>query len=82
MYFKQKVRDNPAAYVKQLEAVNLKYEMNEAFRNDALSRYDTRCICDFCGKEMRLSNLRTHLICCKRKVSPELAMLKRLSDAL
>ena len=82
MYVKQKVRDNPVAYVKNLEAVNLKYQLNEAFRIDALSRYATRIICGFCGKEMRLSSLRTHLICCKRQASPELAMLKRLCDAL
>jgi len=82
MYFKHKARDNPVTYVKKLEAANLKYEMDEAFRNEALNRYDTRSICDFCGKELRLSSLRAHLICCKRKISPELAMLKRLSDAL
>jgi predicted restriction endonuclease len=82
MYFKNKMQDNPVGYVKKLEAANFKYLMDESFRKDALSRYDTQIICDFCGKEMRLSSLRAHLICCKRKVSPELAMLKRLSDVL
>ena len=82
MYFTHKVQDNPVTYVKKLEAANFKYLMDESFRNDALSRYDTQIICDFCGKEMRLSSSRAHLICCKRKVSPELAMLKRLSDML
>ena len=81
-YFKHKMQDNPVSYIKKLEATSFKYLMDESFRNDALSRYDTQIICDFCGKEMRLSSLRTHLICCKRKVSPELAMLKRLSDIL
>ena len=82
MYFKHKARDIPETYIKKLEAANLRYQMDETFRNESLNRYDTQIICDFCGKELRLSSLRAHLICCKRKISPELAMLKRLSDAL
>ena len=66
--------------------MNLRYRTDEAYRNSKLSYYANKevlyIICDYCGKDMRQSSLRPHLICCKRKISPALAMLKKLSDLL
>ncbi len=86
-YFK----NNDEIRLKRNECLRLKYQTNEVFRNAVLNRYALNpcsdwevlyVICDFCGKGMRQSSLRPHLICCKGKSSPELAMLKKLSDLL
>ena len=60
--------------------------MNEAFKRRIANKYVNRkvvyVLCDYCGKELRDTSLAPHLLCCKRKKSPELSMLKRLCDAL
>ncbi len=77
---------NPATRLKQSDYMCMKYRTDEVFRNAALAYYSNKevlyVICDFCGKDMRQSSLRPHLICCKRKISPALAMLKKLTDVL
>ncbi len=62
------------------------YSTDEAFKRRMCENYVKRVavyiLCDSCGRELRLCSLASHVICCKNKKSPELAMLKILSDNL
>ena len=66
--------------------LRIKYNTDEAFRRRIADRYVNRAVvnvlCEYCGKELKETSLAPPLLCCKKKKSPELAMLKRLSDAL
>ena len=79
-------QSHPEYKLKKLENMNLRYQTDEAYRNSKLSYYADKevlyIICDYCGKDMRQSSLRAHLICCKNNKSPERIMLKQLSDLL
>ena len=65
--------------------LRFRYNTDEVFRRAIADRYANRVVvyilCDYCEK-IRETSLAPHLLCCKRKHSPELAMLKRLCDAL
>ncbi len=79
-------KDRPEYKLRNLESKNLRYRTDEVYRNAALSYYARKevlyIICDYCGKDMRQSSLRAHLICCQRKISPALEMLKKLNELL
>ena len=70
----------------KLEMLRIIYNTDEAFKRRIADKYVNRVVvnvlCDYCGKELRESSLAPHLLCCKNKKSPELAMLKRLCDIL
>ena len=85
-YHRNHRQDTNEARLKAIEMLNLRYNTDEVYRRSIADRYANRevvyIICDYCGKELRDTSLAPHLLCCKRKKSPELAMLERLCDAL
>ena len=66
--------------------LRIKYIADNSFKS-CISEWHVKrdaeyILCDYCGRKLRLCGLASHLVCCKNKKSPELAMLKRLSDNL
>ena len=66
--------------------LRIQYNTDEACRRRIADSYVNRAVvnvlCDYCGKELRESSLAPHLLCCKNKKSPELAMPKILCDLI
>jgi hypothetical protein len=75
-------RNSVKTRMKQLEYKNMKYNTDEEFRNKILNKMAVHTICDACGKDMRLSSLRPHLLCCKGKMQPYMILLKKHNDIL
>ena len=64
--------------------LRIKYNTDEAVKRRIADRYVNRTVvyvlCDYCGKNLKHVSLTPHLLRCKNKKSPELAMLKILCD--
>jgi hypothetical protein len=85
-YHRNHRKHDDEARLNKLEMLRIKYNTDEAFRRRIADRSVNRTVvyvlCDYCGKNLKHVSLAPHLLRCKNKKSPELAMLKRLSDVL
>ena len=85
-YHRNHRKHDDEAILNKLEMLRIKYNTDEAFKRRIADRYVNRTvvyvICDYCGKNFKNVSLAPHLLRCKNEKSPELAMLKRLSDVL